>query len=198
MRMHDMDWKGLEAFLLVVEQKTVRGAAAALGLTPSAVSQAGANLEKDLGVTLFIRDVRPLRLTPARRRLFEGGRQLLSESRRLRARVASESLSMRSLRLGLGESVSATMSPWLVHRLRQNVASLEVYSALTHPLTERLQTSALDVIICAGVELPEDKWLRRVAYEEEFLLVRSKSLSAESLAPQGPSTPYGFLPDDIP
>lgn len=149
------------------------------------MSQAIANLEKDLGVTLFLRDVRPLRLTPAGRRLFEGGRLLLSESRRLRARVASESLSMRSLRLGLGESVSATMSPWLVHRLRQNVASLEVYAALTHPLTERLQTSALDVIICAGVELSEDKWLRRVAYEEEFLLVRSKSLSAESLGAAG-------------
>lgn len=170
-----MDWKGLAAFLQVVEQKTVRGAAEALSLTPSAVSQTLSNLEKDLGVTLFLRDVRPLRLTPAGRRLFEGGRQLLSESRRLRARVASDALSMQSLRLGLGESVSATMSPWLVHRLYQNVASLEVYSALTHPLTERLKTGTLDVIVCAGVKNTEEKWLRRVAYEEEFLLVRTKS-----------------------
>ena len=63
----EFDLKGLQAFLAVVEHRTVRKAAQVLAVTPSAVSQSIVGLERSLGVELFNRDARPLRLTPAGR-----------------------------------------------------------------------------------------------------------------------------------
>ena len=95
-----IDLKGLQAFLAVVEHKTVRKAADRLDMVPSAVSQSLAGLEAQLGVDLFDRERRPMRLTPAGRRLVQDGSRLLEEIRRVRARVCSETLSMQQLRLG--------------------------------------------------------------------------------------------------
>lgn len=189
-----LDLKGLQSFMAVVEQKTVRKAAEKLGVTPSAVSQSLSGLERELGVELLYRDARPLRLTPAGRRLLQGGTQLLEEIRRLRARVCSETLSMQELRLGLGESVTATTSPWLLAQLYKKVANLVVYSDLTGPLVERLRDGKLDVIVCAGPQIDGDKWSQQSAYEEEFLLVTSRNASildsVEELRRWAISRPY--------
>ncbi len=171
-----LDLKGLHAFLTVAEHKTVRKAADILGMTPSAVSQSIASLEMQLGVELFDRETRPMRLTSAGRRLLLDGSRLLEEIERVRSRVCSETLSARALRLGLGESVAATSSPWLLAQLRGKVADLVVYSDLTKPLVERLQNGKLDVIVCAGPQIEGDKWARQLAYEEEFLLVTARGL----------------------
>ena len=171
-----IDLKGLQAFLAVVEHKTVRKAADRLDMVPSAVSQSLAGLEAQLGVDLFDRERRPMRLTPAGRRLVQDGSRLLVEIRRVRARVCSETLSMQQLRLGLGESVAATSSPWLLARLYGKVANFVVYSDLTKPLVERLQNGKLDVIVCAGPQIEGEKWARQLAYEEEFLLVTARGL----------------------
>lgn len=96
----ELDLKGLRTFLGVVEHKTVRKAADILGMTPSAVSQSLASLEMQLGVELFDRETRPMRLTSAGRRLLLDGSRLLEEIERVRSRVCSETLSARALRLG--------------------------------------------------------------------------------------------------
>ncbi|MCU4179761.1 LysR family transcriptional regulator [Bosea sp. BH3] len=54
---------GLPEFLAIARQKSVRGAAVALDLTPGAVSQALQRLERRLGVALFHRTTRRLSLT---------------------------------------------------------------------------------------------------------------------------------------
>ena len=57
--------EGVEAFLSVAQHRSFRKAAAALGVTPSAVSQAIRALESRLGATLFIRTTRSVGLTEA-------------------------------------------------------------------------------------------------------------------------------------
>lgn len=63
--------EGVEAFLAVARRRNFRRAAADLGVTPSAVSQAVRALEARLGVALFLRTTRSVGLTEAGQRFFE-------------------------------------------------------------------------------------------------------------------------------
>jgi DNA-binding transcriptional LysR family regulator len=62
---------GVEAFVRVAERQSFRGAAADLGVTPSAVSQAVKALEARLGIALFTRTTRSVGLTEAGERFLE-------------------------------------------------------------------------------------------------------------------------------
>jgi DNA-binding transcriptional LysR family regulator len=62
---------GVEAFLAVARKSSFRQAAAELGVTPSAVSQAVRALETRVGAALFTRTTRSVGLTEAGRRFFE-------------------------------------------------------------------------------------------------------------------------------
>jgi DNA-binding transcriptional LysR family regulator len=62
---------GVEAFLAVARKSSFRGAAADLGVTPSAVSQAVRTLEARVGAALFTRTTRSVGLTEAGHRFFD-------------------------------------------------------------------------------------------------------------------------------
>jgi DNA-binding transcriptional LysR family regulator len=62
---------GLEASLSVARHRSFRKAAAELGVTPSAISQAVRALESRVGVALFMRTTRSVGLTEAGQRFFE-------------------------------------------------------------------------------------------------------------------------------
>ena len=166
----------LKVFVAVAKLKTLRSAAKILGITPSAVSQHLSALEDDLGESLFERDARPMRLTPVGRRLLIDGSNLLRAAERVRARITASNMSFSSLRLGIGESATATISPWLLQSLFSHVAELSVHTELTQPLVAKLIDDQLDVILCAGVMPHGEQWLQLEAYQEEYLLVQAKSL----------------------
>ncbi|CAH2811522.1 MAG: Transcriptional regulator, LysR family, partial [uncultured Caballeronia sp.] len=68
----------IELFCLAAELESFTVAANAASVTPAAVSRSVARLEERLGVRLFIRTTRQIRLTDAGRRYFEQCRQVLS------------------------------------------------------------------------------------------------------------------------
>jgi|SRR6185312_4552033 DNA-binding transcriptional LysR family regulator len=61
---------GVEAFLAVAQHRNFRRAAAELGVTPSAMSQAVRALEARIGAPLFLRTTRSVGLTEAGERFF--------------------------------------------------------------------------------------------------------------------------------
>jgi len=63
--------EGVEAFLAVARHRNFRRAAAELGVTPSAMSQAVRALEARLGAALFARTTRSVGLTEAGQRFFD-------------------------------------------------------------------------------------------------------------------------------
>ena len=63
---------GVEAFLKVAQYRNFRRAAAALGVTPSAISQAVKLLEARVGAALLVRTTRSVGLTEAGQRFLEG------------------------------------------------------------------------------------------------------------------------------
>ncbi|MBN3762146.1 LysR family transcriptional regulator [Burkholderia sp. Ac-20365] len=69
----------IELFCLAAELESFTVAATAAGVTPAAVSRSVARLEERLGVRLFVRTTRQIRLTDAGRRYFEQCRQALAQ-----------------------------------------------------------------------------------------------------------------------
>src|ERR1700748_2693416 len=70
---------GVEAFLGVAQHRSFRRAAAALGVTPSASSQARRALEPRIGATLFIRTTRSVGLTEAGERFLSRAKPAFEE-----------------------------------------------------------------------------------------------------------------------
>ncbi|MBN3817379.1 LysR family transcriptional regulator [Paraburkholderia sp. Se-20369] len=69
----------IELFCLAAELGSFTQAATAASVTPAAVSRSVARLEERLGVRLFVRTTRQIRLTDSGRRYFEQCRQALSQ-----------------------------------------------------------------------------------------------------------------------
>src|ERR1700757_2632347 len=70
---------GVEAFLSVAQHRNFRRAAAELGVTPSAVSQAVRALEARIGAALFIRTTRSVGLTEAGNRFLSRAKPAFEE-----------------------------------------------------------------------------------------------------------------------
>src|SRR5215471_14817923 len=71
---------GVEAFLSVAQHRSFRRAAAGLGVTPSAISQAVRTLEARVGATLFIRTTRSVGLTEAGKRFLSRAKSSLRQA----------------------------------------------------------------------------------------------------------------------
>src|SRR5881397_2316385 len=76
-----LDLRRLAVFREVAESGSFSSAALALDYTQSVVSHHVAQLERELGVTLFERGKRPVRLTPAGERLSEHAGLILGAAR---------------------------------------------------------------------------------------------------------------------
>src|SRR5919108_443185 len=70
---------GVEAFLSVAQHRSFRRAAAELGVTPSAISQAVRVLEARVGAVLFIRTTRSVGLTEAGERFLSRAKPAFEE-----------------------------------------------------------------------------------------------------------------------
>jgi DNA-binding transcriptional LysR family regulator len=70
---------GVEAFLSVAQHRSFRRAAAELGVTPSAISQAVRTLEARIGAALFIRTTRSVGLTEAGARFLSRAKPAFEE-----------------------------------------------------------------------------------------------------------------------
>lgn len=121
-----VDLRRLTALAAVAEHGTVTAAAAALHLTPSAVSQQIVQLSRELDVTLLRHEGRRVRLTPAAFVLLEHGELMRAQWERARADLASHATQVGgTLRLcGVSSAVAAVATP-AVTRLRQSHPQLE-------------------------------------------------------------------------
>ena len=90
----------VEAFLTVAERRSVSGAAAVLYVTQPALTTRIKNLERELGVELFIRTPRGMRLTAA-------GRAFRPHAQRALQELAEGRELLRELREGAAASCSS-------------------------------------------------------------------------------------------
>ncbi|MFN8193206.1 MAG: LysR family transcriptional regulator [Nocardioidaceae bacterium] len=145
----------LRALCSVATEGGFSSAAAALGITQSAVSQHVAALERQAGVALVVRGTRPVELTAAGLVLVAHGEALfgrLADAERDLDEVIGRGA--RLLRLGSFPTALATFVPRAVARLRAELPSATVSITDDHMqgLLPRLQRRELDVAVVFGSE----------------------------------------------
>ena len=177
---------GIEAFLSVARHKSFRRAAAELGVTPSAISQAVRALEGRIGATLFIRTTRSVGLTEA------GGKFLA------RAKPAFEELvAAAGIARGLGErpsgllrlTVPRAVIPLLLQPLIASFCreypQVEVEIAASEELVD-LATEGFDAGIRLGQFIAADMVAVRLTPPFRFVIVGSPAYLARSGHPAAP------------
>ncbi|HXO69722.1 MAG TPA: LysR family transcriptional regulator [Bradyrhizobium sp.] len=99
----------IEIFIRVVETGSFVAAARSLLIDPAAVSRAVKGLEESLGILLFTRSTRVLKLTAEGKRFYrEGGRMLRSFDETL-GRFQADTAMQRHLKVGMGPALSRRM-----------------------------------------------------------------------------------------
>src|SRR5580693_1023280 len=140
---------GLEAFLSVAQHRSFRRAAAELGVTPSAISQAVRALEARVGAALFTRTTRSVGLTEAGERFLARAKPAFEEL--VAAGEAARELGQRPaglLRLSVPRAVIPIVLEPLIASFCQAYPEVEVEVAASAELID-LAAEGFD----AGVRL---------------------------------------------
>ncbi|CAM4213907.1 hypothetical protein F901_00586 [Acinetobacter dispersus] len=88
----DLQVGSLELFCLTVEQGSFTAAAVSAGITPAAVSRAIARIESRIGVKLFVRTTRKIRLSEAGQHYYYFCRQALDQLLEAERRITGDTL----------------------------------------------------------------------------------------------------------
>ncbi len=162
----------IEAFLTVAERRSVSEAAGVLYVTQPALTTRIKNLERELGVQLFVRTPRGMRLT-AEGRAFRShaqravqalaeGRQLLHELREGR---------VGELLVGAAPAISTYVLPLVLHRFQAAFPNVHLIVRTGH--SEEILEMVLREQVQVGLvrELPHPATTSQPLYEDEIVLV---------------------------
>jgi DNA-binding transcriptional LysR family regulator len=148
----------LETFLAIVQCGSFAGAADRLNATTSTISARIQELEESLGVTLFDRSQRKVRLTPKGRELCRYAERATSAFSDIRMFVGNGEALSGLFRLGVAEMVAVTWLPKLVDLIHGKFPklALELNVSLTARLLQRLGNDELDLVLAPGLKYDAD------------------------------------------
>ncbi len=152
---------GIEVFIATAEERSISAAARRLGASPSAVSQQLTNLETAMGVTLLMRNARPVRLTPAGEMFRRRAQNIVNEAAQAQAELAMRDLgALTRFRLGMIEDFEADVTPRLLTHMAQELKSCQflLETGASHFLYDQLDARALDMIVAAEMGASAD-WM---------------------------------------
>ncbi|MBD9541332.1 LysR family transcriptional regulator [Ensifer sp. ENS04] len=169
------DLHALEIATIVIETGSMSAAAAQLGMTQSAVSQAMKRAEAQVDVTLVHRDRRPLVPTEAGRVLLAHLREIAIRAERTIEEVRATAFrpEKQDLRLGMVDTFASAVGPLLIRDLMEGAVALRVtaFSGLAHAHTDALMRHEIDAAITSDPMDELDELMRFPLYREPFLLV---------------------------
>ena len=173
-----MELKQLRYFVAVAELGSFSAAAVRLNIAQSALSRQIANLEIDLGVLLFHRAGKRVRLAPAGLRLHEAAVGLLAEAAKLRTFVSMEQDQVKGrICLGADPALGDALFPGLVARLAVTHpdVSIDPTQGLTSELQELLMRGLLDAAILSYPDALPGCELELLARESLYFVAASAS-----------------------
>jgi DNA-binding transcriptional LysR family regulator len=144
-----MDIEFLSNLVLVVDSGSMAEAARRVGVTPAAVAQQIQALERELGVSLFVRAGRTVIPTEAGHRVIERARGLVREFSELKA-VALEGEAAGELRIGTITTALLSLLPDVLASFAAAFpqAKVLIRAGTSMELYETLQRGDVDVVIC--------------------------------------------------
>ncbi|MCM0621909.1 LysR family transcriptional regulator [Nocardioides bruguierae] len=175
-----IDLEALRSLRAVAEEGSVVAAAAALGYTPSAVSQQVKRLERDTGLPMLERVGRGVVLSRAGAQLVEDGTRLLTDLESLESDLHRQAEQAAGhLRLGtFSTATRGLVAPALAALatseplLRVTVTELEPWDAIAHVATGRQDAAVVHAWGDVALDVPEHLERTVVMRERADLVVR--------------------------
>ncbi|SDH51556.1 MULTISPECIES: LysR family transcriptional regulator [Bradyrhizobium] len=164
---------GVEAFLSVARHRSFRKAAAELGVTPSAISQAVRTLEARVGTALFIRTTRSVGLSEAGERFLSRAKPAFEEL--VAASEVARDLGQRPaglLRLTVPRAVVPILLEPLIATFCQAYPEIEVEIAASAELVD-LAAGGFDAGVRLGQFIAADMVAVRLSPPFPFVVVSS-------------------------
>ena len=177
---------GVEAFLSVARRKSFRRAAADLGVTPSAISQAVRALEARIGAPLFTRATRSVGMTEAGERFLALARPAFEEL--VAAGEAARDLGSRPaglLRLAVPRAVVPLILQPMIASFCAAYPDIELEIAASEELVDIAQ-QGFDAGIRLGQFIAADMTIVRLTPPFRFVVVGSPAYLARAGAPDRP------------
>lgn len=174
--------QSLKAFLAVGSTGSMTAAAAKLGLTQSAISQAIRQLEDVLGTVIVDRSHRPLALTPAGQVLQRHAQPIVEDAEALPTIVRQAgSVKLPELKIGVVDSFASTAGPELIRALLKTTSRLSFRSGLAHDQAEGLLNRSLDVIVTSDAMDELDGLERNPILSEPYLLLLPENMPSSAM-----------------
>ncbi|MDB6055610.1 MAG: LysR family transcriptional regulator [Verrucomicrobiales bacterium] len=175
----------LALFHLVAKKGSFTHAATEAGLTQSAITRQIQSMEQSLGLPLFQRTTRKVKLTPAGEFLYQDSGRLIGDVERVLRNLRENFVDApKQIRLGLSRTIGLAYLPGFLHaNLRRSPAvTVQVSCQASHEILSGLESDALDIgILSASHSLP--KTLRVThQFEDAFTLIASSIKAEEALA----------------
>jgi LysR family nitrogen assimilation transcriptional regulator len=170
-----MNLRQLEYFKRIAEVQSMTRAANLLHMTQPNLTRQIQQLEKELGVLLFIRSDKGVALTPAGYELLERADTLLGQVRRIGEDISKYATEPKGdLRIGLPPSLYDVITSKLIseYALRYPEVRLSVTEGLSAALHELVLTGKIDAAVVSDVE-PLGLLSSRALLSEQLYLVGS-------------------------
>lgn len=159
------DWNQARAFLATAEEGSLSAAARALGLTQPTLGRQVAALEEELGVLLFERIGRSLRLTQAGIELLDHVRDMAEAANRISLTASGQSQAIEGrVRITASDMMSAYVLPSLMKELRRIAPLLEIDIVAANDVRDLMRREA-DIAIRHGRPQQQDLIARLVREE---------------------------------
>jgi len=166
-----VELRHLRYFVAVAEERNFTRAAERLHIAQPPLSRQIQQLEEDLGVLLFERNSRPLKLTDTGRFFYTHALQLLAQTAELQAMTKRVGKIEHKMSVGFVGSTLYGMLPRIIRRFRQTYPDVEL---ILHEMSTMDQIKALKegvIDVGFGRIRHEDPSVRRVVLREERMIV---------------------------
>ncbi len=165
-----MELRHLKYFIAVAEEKNFTRASERLFIAQPPLSRSIQQLEDELGVPLFERGSRPLKLTQAGEFFYAHAQELLNKSKELKAMTQRVGQITKTLSIGFVASTMYGKFPKIIrlYRAKYNTVDLNLIEMSTMDQLRALKEGNIDIGF--GRVRHEDSNIRRIILREEKLM----------------------------
>ncbi|MCL4402059.1 MAG: LysR family transcriptional regulator, partial [Acidobacteria bacterium] len=163
-----MELREVRSLVLLADLGSIQRVAGAVHLSPPSVHKHLKTLEEQLGVPLYERDGRSLKLTEAAETILPYLQQIVAEhDTALRVLDEWKGVKRGLVRIGAGQIVGTYLVPRVLERFlaRYPGVNASIQTAPVRTLVERLAAGAIDLALLAVPELHEEPHLSTGDYE---------------------------------
>lgn len=173
-----MDFREINTFLHVADQKSFSKAADILGYTQAAVSIQIRQLETELHTRLFDRIGKQISLTQQGKTFYQYALHISNEMEELKDVLSDSQELTGTLRIGTIESICASYLPDILSRYHTLHPQVEISIITGSPdeLLDTMNKSGVDLVYFMDKRIYNPKWIKVLEEPEEIIFVGSKDI----------------------